>query len=210
MNRHFRLSSTLSASLLLASVSAWAGEPRAAPSQSRAERPTAAAAACVDLRGDLVQAAGAAGVPIHADQFGMTTTGDFTFAGVSIAGNERTPATQFGTGVDSAFVYLNAPASGIPAGFYRLVARADPRDIRIGNYSGFVDFQALDGSTAASVAATFDTPSLSAPNQPNVPWSGVSVGSGFLSINAKRLGSIWLALTYSNGTVLQLVVAMNG
>ncbi|NBD07577.1 hypothetical protein [Corallococcus silvisoli] len=144
----------------------------------------------------------------------MTTTEDFSFAGFSIAGNEQTPATQFGTGVESAFVYLNAPGSGIPAGFYRLVARADPRDIRIGNYSGFVDFQALDGSTSASVVATFNTPSLSAPNQPNVPLvgysSGISVGSGFLTINAKSYSSVWLSLLYSNGTVLQLVVAING
>jgi hypothetical protein len=65
-----------------------------------------------------------------------------SFAGTRIAGFEDVPATRLPEGADAGFIYLDAPASGIPTGFYRLNARAEAP--RLGSYDGSVGLISAD------------------------------------------------------------------
>ncbi|MBU8895154.1 hypothetical protein DRW03_02685 [Corallococcus sp. H22C18031201] len=146
----------------------------------------------MDLSSDLIQAADAKGIPINKEEIVTMTAEDLAFAATSIAGSEQIPATRFNDGVDVAFVYLNSPDSGIPAGFYRLNARANASDIRVGSYSGTVGLIDQDGLEVTRLAASFETATLTVPTPLPFPRTMISSRIDTLSINRKKLKEVWV------------------
>ncbi|MFY2560762.1 hypothetical protein ACN469_24370 [Corallococcus terminator] len=156
----------LAAVLCLASNSVWAAEPRRSSVSPLAE----SSLACTDLPGDLSVAAQEAGVPIHPGLISTSTSDLFVVSAGAVVGLEDISALQYAQGVDVAFVYLDAPGSTIPKGYYRLNAMAKASDIRVGTYAGSVGFFDKAGQEVARVAATFETASVTRPEGgPTVP-----------------------------------------
>jgi hypothetical protein len=122
----------------------------------------AAAGEC-DTRAALFKAAEAAGVPLNHEQTVTTSAPGVSFAGTSIAGFEKVPATRLPEGVDAGFIYLDAPNSGIPAGFYRLNARASKP--QVGTYEGVVSLIAQDGKEVVKLPASMETWSMEVPSE---------------------------------------------
>lgn len=153
----------LVAAMLFTPGSALAGD-RLAAYLPRADSKPAATAECTDPRTALFKAAEEAGVPLNHAQTVTASAEGVTFAGTSVAGFEQVPATRFPEGVDVGFVYLDAPRSGIPAGFYRLNAHANREDIQQGTYRGTVGLISGDGKEVARVPAQMDTWSMEVPS----------------------------------------------
>jgi hypothetical protein len=153
------------AAMLFAS-SAFAGDnTRLGTYLARADiQQPASAPQCSDPKSDLIAAADKAGVKLNVEQIVTASSEDVTFVGTSIEGFEQVPATDLPKGVDAGFVYLDAPKSGIPAGFYRLNAHADEKVIQKGTYQGTVGLIGADGKEVTRLAATMETSSLSVPN----------------------------------------------
>jgi hypothetical protein len=128
-------------------------------------RPAAAAAACTtSLSDQLAEAAKVAGVPINTEETVTLTSPDVNLAASSIQGFEQVPATDFPKGVDFGYIYLDAPRSGVPAGYYKLRAHANEKDVQVGEYGGTVDLIGADGKVASTLDATIDTSSLTVPD----------------------------------------------
>ncbi|MCP3164379.1 hypothetical protein [Myxococcus qinghaiensis] len=151
--------STLVAALFLVSNVSWAKVPQ----WSSVALLEGAAAVCTDLPGDLAAAAQDAGIPIHVEQIATTTAEAFVFTAAPVVDLAYVPPAAFAHGVDAAFMYLNAPATNIPTGYYRVTVTAKASDIRVGTYGGSVGLFALNGNEVARASATFETSSLTVP-----------------------------------------------
>lgn len=164
--------------------------------------------ACVDLPGDLIQAAASAGIPINQGQIVTATSETITAAATSIAGFEQIPATRFPQGVNVGFVFLNAPSLGIPAGYYRLNATANAQDIRVGSYGGAVGFFSPSGAQVARLPATFETTSLSVPSPLPFPRTQVSLRIDTEQITgaAQRRSYLVIIIHCPNGTTIVIVI----
>ncbi|NOK21619.1 hypothetical protein [Corallococcus carmarthensis] len=139
--------SSLVAALLL-SGSAFAGESRYA---------SAAAAACTELKTELAQGAKEQGLAINEEEIGTLTSEFATVVATNIAGYEKVPATDYAKGVDAAFVYIDSPEAGIPAGHYRVNVRAKPEDIKVGKYKAIASLIDKDGKEVAQRATVIET-----------------------------------------------------
>ncbi|GEN11709.1 hypothetical protein SAMN05443572_11571 [Myxococcus fulvus] len=156
----------LAAVLFLASSSVRAEEPRRASEVSV----SGASLACTDLPGALSLAAQEAGVPIHPGRIATSTSDLFVISAGAVIGLENLSALEYAQGVDVAFVYVDAPGSDIPAGYYRLRATAKANDIHVGTYPGSVGFFDKTGQEVARVVGTFETSSVTSPEGgPSVP-----------------------------------------
>jgi hypothetical protein len=109
----------------------------------------------------LWEAANTARVSINREQTVTASAPGVSFAGTSVAGFEQVPATQLPRGADAGFIYLDAPTSGIPAGYYRLNARA--ANPQLGTYEGTVSLISMEGKEVARVPATMETWSMEVP-----------------------------------------------
>ncbi|MBZ4372737.1 hypothetical protein K8612_13845 [Corallococcus sp. AS-1-6] len=139
--------SSLVAALLL-SGSAFAGESPYA---------SAAAAACTELKGELVRGAKEQGLSLNEAEIGTLTSEQATVVATSIAGYEKVPAAEYAKGVDAAFVYIDSPEAGIPAGHYRVNVRARPEDIQVGKYKAIASLIDKDGKEVAQRATVIET-----------------------------------------------------
>ncbi|WP_148282364.1 hypothetical protein [Corallococcus coralloides] len=139
--------SSLVAALLL-SGSAFAGESRYA---------SAAAAACGELKTELVRGAKEQGVALNEEEIGTLTTDKATVVATAIAGYEKVPAAEYEKGVDAAFVYIDSEEAGIPAGHYRVSVRANPEDIQVGKYKAIATLIDKDGKEVAQRATVIET-----------------------------------------------------
>lgn len=194
----------LVAAILLTSGPALAGETRLAAYMPRADTQPATAGACTDPRGDLIAAASAARVPINVEQIVTATSEKVAVTATSVAGFEQVPATRFPVGVDVGFVYLNAPESGIPAGFYRLNARASSTDVRVGTYPGSVSLFSGDGREVARLPATMETSSLQVP-QP-LPFARTLVDARIDTSNPAAPARIIIIIRCPNGTTIIIII----
>lgn len=202
-----RTLSSLFAVLFLVTSSAWAAETRLASYLARVEPTPPPALACTDLPGELVKAAQERGVPINKEQIVTTTAEKLTFAGTSVAGFEQIPAPQFSKGVDVGFVFLDAPELGIPAGHYKLNARANDKDIRVGTYAGTVGFVGKDGQEVARVGASFETSTLTVPKP--LPFERTQVEARAqvdVQQGALLRRYIVIVIICPNGTVIVIVL----
>lgn len=139
--------SSLVAALLL-SGSAFAAEPRFA---------TTTATACADSKTQLLEAAKAQGLALSEDQIGTLSSDTGNIVATSIAGFEKVPDTEYAKGVDVAFVYIDSPDAGVPAGYYRVNVRANPEDIQVGKYKAIATLVDKDGKAVAQRATRVET-----------------------------------------------------
>ncbi|WP_164020763.1 hypothetical protein [Pyxidicoccus trucidator] len=138
---------------VLLSGSALAGEPRSASYAPR----EATAAACSDLKSELFKAAQEQATPLDAEGVVTLTLPQAALAGTPIEGYEKLPASEFAKGVDAAFIYIDNPEAGIPAGHYRVNVRANPEDIHEGKYQGTASLIDKDGKEVARLPADIET-----------------------------------------------------
>lgn len=138
----------LVAALIFVAGSAWAAGP-----------------SCSDqFKVPLAEAAKAAGVAVNTDSV-VTTSGEgYTIAATTIQGYEQVGASALPGGVDTGFVYLDAPGSGIPSGFYTLRTTADAGSVRVGEFDAKVELVGADGSVAAALPARVEASSTEVPN----------------------------------------------
>ncbi|MEA2239526.1 MAG: hypothetical protein QOC81_4250 [Thermoanaerobaculia bacterium] len=154
-----------------------------------ATRPIGADASFLD-------AAKAAGAPIHADDTVTSTSGGETFSAAPITTWERTPATALRNGADIAFVYSSADAEGIPKGYYTLRAVADVT--APGTLNGTVQFIDRQGNVAAKLPATAEVHSMTVPEAASTRRSYVTVtnenGARIIVICCTN-GTCWIIVT---------------
>ncbi|MCY1023641.1 hypothetical protein [Pyxidicoccus sp. MSG2] len=193
------------AAMLFAS-SAFAGEnTRLGTYLARADiQQPASAPQCSDPKAQLIEAADKAGVKLNVEQIVTASSEDVNFVGTSIQGFEQVPATDLPKGVDAGFVYLDAPRSGIPAGFYRLNAHADEKDIQKGTYQGTVGLIGADGKEVTRLAATMETSSLSVPNP--LPYARTRLETRIGTHNPERQDIIIIIIHCPNGTTIIIVI----
>ena len=174
MTRQWLKAVTTLAVVLLASGQAWAEGSRLQSYLPRVETPRAATNSCQDPKSELAEVAAAAGYPINPEETVFASNADITTVASSIAGFESVPASGFIKGVDMGFMYLDAPGSGIPAGYYRLNTQAAAEDIHEGEYGGTVRLIDLNGNVAGELSARIQTFSLEVPKEPPFPRTTVS------------------------------------
>ncbi|MBN8226757.1 hypothetical protein JYK02_04460 [Corallococcus macrosporus] len=156
--------SSLVAALLL-SGSAFAAEPRST---------TATATACTDSKSKLLEAAKAQGLALNAEQIGTLSSDTGDIVATSIAGFENVPDTEYAKGVDVAFVYIDSADAGVPAGYYRVNVRADPKDMQVGKYKAVASLIDASGKEVAQRATRIET--FSAPLKSARYGSPMNVG----------------------------------
>lgn len=108
-------------------------------------------------RAELLQSAKAQGLAIQDEQIGTLDSDSGTIVASVIDGFDKLPDTEYAKGVDAAFVYINAPEAGIPAGHYRVHVQADPADIRVGKYKATATLIDKDGKEVAKRATTIES-----------------------------------------------------
>ncbi|MGE6762393.1 hypothetical protein ACQKGO_30565 [Corallococcus interemptor] len=141
---------------LLLTTPALAGAPSSA---------SASAAACTQLKEELVKHAQEQGINLNQEQISTLASDEATIAATNIAGFENIPDTEYAKGVDVAFVYIDSPEAGVPAGHYRVNVQANPEDIKVGRYTATATLFDKDGKEVAKRATrveTFGTPLKSA------------------------------------------------
>ncbi len=150
--------------------------------------------------GPMQTAAAQAGRAIEANQIAVLNNSDLTIAAAPIQGYEQSPATALAGGVDYGFIYLNAPSTGIPAGYYTLRATAQAGSIQVGQYGANVDLIGADGSVAATLAGTVQTSSLQVPNP--LPYPQTQVSMAMRRILPTR--TYWVDVVYfcPNGSII--------
>ncbi|MFP2911041.1 hypothetical protein ACLESD_39605 [Pyxidicoccus sp. 3LFB2] len=191
------------AAMLFAS-SAFASGSRLAAYMPRADAPAPRAEQCTDPREQLIKAAEEAGVKLNREEIVTASSKDVNFVGTSIEGFEQVPATDLPKGVDAGFVYLDAPATGIPAGFYRLNAHANEEDIQKGTYQGTVGLIGADGKEVARMPATMETSSLSVPNP--LPYARTRMETRVGGIGSPdRHEIIIIVIHCPNGTTIVII-----
>ena len=78
-------------------------------------------------RNQMIDAANQAGVAIYPDQMSSASNDEASVTAATLKGYEQVPPAHLAQGTDVGFIHLDAPRSGIPAGFYRLRASATRR-----------------------------------------------------------------------------------
>lgn len=155
-----------------------------------------------ELTRQIGAAASAAGVAVHLDQLVTVSTQGATVAATTVQGYEQVPATDLPKGVDAGFLYLDAPSSGIPTGFYTVRASAKAGDVRVGDFDGTVQLVSKDGRVAAELPAKMDAFSLSVPAELPSPRTTVDTSA------RRRWNENYIIIDYwcPNGTHFVFVV----
>jgi hypothetical protein len=116
-----------------------------------------------EAQSDLLrQAAARADVVIEEREIAHFNQAGATLSTAPVRGLENVPATELPGGIDLAFAYLDSPGQEFPAGFYRLRAVANVREV--GTTPGRIDVVAADGRLAGTLPATFEVSSMRVPN----------------------------------------------
>jgi hypothetical protein len=116
------------------------------------------------FREPLADAAKAAGVAINTDSV-VTASGErYTVAATTIQGFEQVGASALPDGVDTGFIYLDAPGSGIPAGFYTLRTTAPAESVRVGEFGAKTELVGADGRVVTTLPARVEASSTEVPN----------------------------------------------
>lgn len=184
----------LIASLAFVTDSAWAQEP------------------CnEELRTQLLEAAGQAGVAVNPDDILTSVSEGGTVATTTITGYEDVPGSALPGGVNAGFIYLDAPGSGIPAGFYTLRASAQPEDLRVGAFPGRVELVSASGAVAANLPASIDAFSLEVPNPLPFPRTTITQDlqrTEVANLTAKaRRWRITITIRCPNGTTIRFTIS---
>lgn len=197
-----RIAACAAVTLLGFTSSLWAQEgPRVRPETRFPTFVEKVDTSCADnLATQLQAAAEARGISIQTEQMLTISRPDATFVSASVTGFEDVPATELPNGVDFGFAYLDAPGSGLPAGYYTL--RANAVDVRLGQFDATVQLIDDDGNVAAELAGVVDAFSLDVP-EPR-PFAQTVVGGGVRLPDPTSDRIIWISGWYfcPNGWVI--------
>ncbi|MCP3162138.1 hypothetical protein [Myxococcus qinghaiensis] len=190
-NRLLSVFAVVAAVLFTSGPAAWAGESQPSGVDAKA----------------LIDAAHAAKVPINVEEIVSATSKNVTFVGTSIAGFEQVPATEFPNGTDVAFAYVDFPAAGIPAGYYRLKTHAASDDVTVGAYPGTTEFISLDGKVVARLPSSIDTHSLEVPNP--LPFPRTVVEASIDEVQAWKITiTVSVTVRCPNGSTITVRVSV--
>lgn len=115
-------------------------------------------------RQQMKSAAAQAGVGISTREMLTILRDDITFLGAPMHGFENVPARALADGpVDVGFVYIEAPLSDIPVGYYSLRARTSGGDVAVGDLQGSVELVGTDGAVVATFPGLIRIDSLDVP-----------------------------------------------
>lgn len=151
-------------------------------------------------RDAMVRAAEEAGVAIYPDQMSSAASDGASVTAATIKGYEQVPPSDLAKGTDIGFIHLDAPKSGIPAGFYRLHASADPSEVRVGKFAASVDLVDGSGKVVATVPATAEASSLSVPEP--LPFARTAVRTSISSGHEYEPQSIIIVIICPNGVII--------
>lgn len=151
-------------------------------------------------REEMVQAAEKAGVSIYPDQMSSAASDGASVTAATIKGYEQVPPADLAKGTDIGFIHLDAPKSGIPAGFYRLHASADSSEVRVGKFAASVDLVDGSGKVVATVPATADASSLAVPDP--LPFERTAVRTSISSGAEYEPQSIIIIIICPNGVII--------
>lgn len=151
-------------------------------------------------RDDMVRAAEDAGVAIYPDRMSSAASDGASVTAATIKGYEQVPPADLAKGTDIGFIHLDAPRSGIPAGFYRLHASADSSAVRVGRFAASVDLVDGSGKVVATVPATADASSLTVPDP--LPFERTAVRTSISSGDEHEAQSIIIIIICPNGVVI--------
>lgn len=127
------------------------------------------------LKEPLADAAKAAGVAINTDSV-VTTSGEgYTVAAATVQGYEQVGASSLPGGVESGFIYLDAPGSGIPSGFYTLRTTADASSVRVGEFGARTELVGADGRVVTTLPARVEASSIEVPDRLPFPRTAVDI-----------------------------------
>jgi hypothetical protein len=154
---------------------------------------------CTD-RDQMVRAAEEAGVAIYPDQMASASNDGASVTAATLRGYEQVPPADLARGTDVGFIHLDAPRSGIPAGFYRLHASADPSAVRVGTFDASVDLIDGSGKVVATLPASAEASSLTVPSP--LPFERTAVRTSITSGNTHEPQSIIIIIICPNGLVI--------
>lgn len=155
-------------------------------------------------RDQMIKAAEAAGVPIYPDQMASASSDGASVTAATIKGYEQVPATNLVRGSDVGFIHLDAPASGIPTGFYRLRASAAASAVRVGRFDASVDLIDGGGRVVATLPATAEASSLTVPDP--LPFERTAVRTSITSGDTNEQRSIVIIIVCPNGVIIIIVI----
>jgi hypothetical protein len=151
-------------------------------------------------RDQMVRAAEEAGVAIYPDGMASVSNDGASLTAATIKGYEQVPPAALAEGTDVGFIHLDAPRSGIPAGFYRLHASADPAEVRVGKFETSVDLVDASGKVVATVPATAEASSLTVPSP--LPFERTAVRTSISSGHTNEPQSIIIIIICPNGVII--------
>lgn len=115
---------------------------------------------------ELSRAAQAAGVAVNTTEMVELFRDGVRYSGAPMAGLESIPASELVDGVDVAFIHLDAPSSGIPAGDYIVRARSNASSVTLGENEVTVDLVSTDGTVTVSQPGVANVWSQTVPTDP--------------------------------------------
>lgn len=160
---------------------------------------SATAQTCTDPE-QMIRAAEAAGVSIYPDQMASASNDEAAVTAATLRGYEQVPPAHLGKGTDVGFIHLDAPRSGIPAGFYRLRASADPSVVRVGKFDVNVDLVDGSGKVVATVPGSAEASSLTVPSP--LPFERTAVRTSISSGPTNQPQSIIIIIICPNGVII--------
>lgn len=160
---------------------------------------SAAAQTCTDPD-QMVRAAEAAGVSIYPDRMASASNSEASVTAATLRGYEQVPPAQLAEGTDVGFIHLDAPRSGIPAGFYRLHASADPAAVTVGTFDVKVDLVDGSGKVVATVPGRAEASSLTVPDP--LPFERTAVRTSMTSGPTNEPQSIIIIIICPNGVII--------
>lgn len=151
-------------------------------------------------RSQMADAAEKAGVSIYPDQMSSSSNDEASVTAATLRGYEQVPPAALAGGTDVGFIHLDAPRSGIPAGFYRLHASADPSAVRVGEFDVNVDLVDGSGKVVATVPGRADASSLRVPDP--LPFERTAVRTSISSGATNEPQSIIIIIICPNGVII--------
>jgi hypothetical protein len=124
---------------------------------------------------ELARAARAAGIAVNTTEMVELFRDGVNFSGAPMAGLESIPARELANGVDVAFIHLDAPSSGIPAGDYVVRAQSNATGVTLGENEVTVDLVSTDGSFVVTQTGVANVWSQTVPSNPPYPNSVAGV-----------------------------------
>lgn len=144
-------------------------------------------------RQQMQSAAAQAGVGISTREMLTILRDDVTFLGAPMHGFENVPARALADGpVDVGFVYIEAPLSRIPVGYYTVRASTRGGDVAVGDLQGSVELVSTDGEVVATFPSLIRVDSLDVPANPRYNRTLFTGGVDANHDTGHRLINVWV------------------